>query len=130
MFELGESEIEFGVGIHGEPGRRRARIAPAADLVAEMVDAIVGNLQPSVGAEILALVNGLGATPLMELYIVYRDLVAELTKRELRVRRRLIGNYVTSLDMAGASITLLILDEELTELWDSPVCTAALRWGP
>ncbi len=128
-FELADDEIEIGVGIHGEPGRRRGKMARVRDLVAEMVDAIVDDLEPKPGAELLALVNGLGATPLMELYVAYNDLVAELDRRGLRIRRSLVGNYVTSLDMIGMSITLLDLDDELVELWDSPVCTAGLRWG-
>ena len=128
-FHLGEDEIELGVGIHGEPGWRRGRMLPAAQLVAESVQAIVADLEPEPGSGMLAFVNGFGASPLMELYVVYNDLVAELTRRGLQVLRSLVGNYLTSLDMAGTSITLLVLDDDLTELWDSPVRTVGLRWG-
>lgn len=127
-FQLGHDEIEIGVGIHGEPGRRRGRMAQATKLVAEIADAIIADLSPEPGADLLALVNGLGATSLMELYVVYNALVAELTRRAFQISRSLVGNYVTSLDMAGVSVTLLELDDELVELWDSPVNTAALRW--
>jgi dihydroxyacetone kinase-like protein len=128
-FEIGGDEIEFGVGIHGEPGRRREKLASAADIVAEMTDAIVSDLAPSDGAELLAFVNGLGGTPQIELYLIYNELAKQLSARGLRASRSLVGNYITSLEMAGASITLLELDPELTELWDAPVHTAALRWG-
>jgi dihydroxyacetone kinase-like protein len=128
-FEIGADEIEFGVGIHGEPGRRRERLAPAAEIVAEMTEAILSDLAPASGANLLAFVNGLGGTPLIELYVIYNELAKQLASRGLTATRSLVGNYITSLEMAGASITLLELDPELTELWDAPVHTAALRWG-
>jgi dihydroxyacetone kinase-like protein len=128
-FEIGADEIEFGVGIHGEPGRRRERLAPAAEIVAEMTEAILSDLAPASGASLLAFVNGLGGTPLIELYLIYNELAKQLASRGLTAKRSLVGNYITSLEMAGASITLLELDPELTELWDAPVHTAALRWG-
>ncbi len=128
-FEIGADEIEFGVGIHGEPGRRRERLAPAAEIVAEMTEAILSDLAPKSGANLLAFVNGLGGTPLIELYVIYNELAKQLSSRGLTATRSLVGNYITSLEMAGASITLLELDSELTELWDAPVQTPALRWG-
>jgi len=128
-FEIGADEIEFGVGIHGEPGRRRERFAPASEIVAEMTEAIVSDLAPESGANLLAFVNGLGGTPLIELYVIYNELAKQLAARGLKATRSLVGNYITSLEMAGASITLLELDSELTELWDAPVHTPALRWA-
>jgi dihydroxyacetone kinase-like protein len=128
-FEIGADEMEFGVGIHGEPGRRREKIRPASEIVAEMTEAIVGDLAPPSGSSLLAFVNGLGGTPLMELYLVYNELAKQLAERGLQATRNLVGNYITSLDMAGVSITLVTLDDELTELWDAPVHTPALRWG-
>ncbi|MCI0345610.1 MAG: dihydroxyacetone kinase subunit DhaK, partial [Chloroflexi bacterium] len=95
----------------------------------EMTAAIVGDLDPADGASLLAFVNGLGGTPLIELYLVYNELTKQLGARGLTATRSLVGNYITSLDMAGISITLLVLDDELTELWDAPVHTPALRWG-
>jgi dihydroxyacetone kinase-like protein len=128
-FEIGGDEMEFGVGIHGEPGRRREKLKPAAEIVAEMTEAIVTDLAPAPGATLLAFVNGLGGTPLIELYIVYNELHKQLADRGLTVSRNLVGNYITSLEMAGVSITLVELDAELSELWDAPVHTPALRWG-
>jgi phosphoenolpyruvate---glycerone phosphotransferase subunit DhaK len=128
-FEIGADEIEFGVGIHGEPGRRRERLAPASEIVGEMTEAILSDLAPASGANLLAFVNGLGGTPLIELYVIYNELAKQLAARGLTAARSLVDNYITSLEMAGASITLLELDSELTELWDAPVHTAALRWG-
>jgi phosphoenolpyruvate---glycerone phosphotransferase subunit DhaK len=127
-FELGPDEIEFGVGIHGEPGRRREKLASAEEIVERMVDELLGELQVVNGSALLAFVNGFGATPLLELYIVYGELVRALEQRGLEVTRRLVGNYMTSLEMAGVSITLLPLDDELTALWDAPVATVGLRW--
>jgi len=128
-FEIGTDEMEFGVGIHGEPGLRREKLASAAEIVAEMTEAIVSDLAPADGAELLAFVNGLGGTPQIELYLIYNELAKQLAARGLKATRSLVGNYITSLEMAGASITLLELDPELTELWDAPVHTPALRWG-
>ncbi len=128
-FEIGGDEMEFGVGIHGEPGRRREKVKPAAEIVAEMAEAILSDLDASSGSNVLAFVNGLGGTPAIELYVIYSELAKQLKDRGLTATRSLVGDYITSLEMAGASITLLKLDDELTELWDAPVHTAALRWG-
>jgi dihydroxyacetone kinase-like protein len=128
-FDIGVDEMEFGVGIHGEPGRRREKIRPASEIVAEMTEAIVSDLDPPSGSNLLAFVNGLGGTPLIELYLVYNELAKQLAERGLTATRSLVGNYITSLEMAGVSITLVTLDDELTELWDAPVHTPALRWG-
>jgi len=128
-FDIGPDEMEFGVGIHGEPGRRREKIRPVAGIVEEMTEAILADLAPPSGSKVLAFVNGLGGTPLIELYLVYNELTKQLERRGLEATRSLVGNYITSLEMAGTSITLLVLDDELVELWDAPVHTAALRWG-
>ena len=128
-FEIGADEMEFGVGIHGEPGRRRDKVKPAAEIVAEMTEAILGDLDAPSGSNVLAFVNGLGGTPTIELYVIYNELAKQLKERGLTATRSLVGDYITSLEMAGASITLLKLDDELTELWDAPVHTPALRWG-
>jgi dihydroxyacetone kinase-like protein len=128
-FDIGPEEMEFGVGIHGEPGRRRQAMRSAAEIVAQMAEVVVGDLAPPPGSELLVFVNGLGGTPAIELYLAYGELARLLEGRGLRIARRLVGSYVTSLDMAGLSITLLRLDDELTRLWDAPVQTAALRWG-
>jgi dihydroxyacetone kinase-like protein len=128
-FEIGADEMEFGVGIHGEPGRRREKVKPAAEIVAEMAEAILGDLDAPSGSNVLAFVNGLGGTPTIELYVIYNELAKRLEERGLTATRSLVGDYITSLEMAGASITLLKLDDELTELWDAPVHTPALRWG-
>jgi dihydroxyacetone kinase-like protein len=128
-FEIGADEMEFGVGIHGEPGRRREKVRPAAEIVAEMAEAILGDLDAPSGSNVLAFVNGLGGTPTIELYVIYNELAKQLKERGLTATRSLVGDYITSLEMAGASITLLKLDDELTELWDAPVHTPALRWG-
>src|SRR2546425_11119410 len=128
-FEIGADEIEFGVGIHGEPGRRREKVRPVAEVVAKMTELIVSDLAPEPGTPLLAFVNGLGGTPLIELYLVYNELTKQLGERGLEAPRNLGGNHITSLEMAGVSITLLALDDELTALWDAPVHTPALRWG-
>jgi dihydroxyacetone kinase-like protein len=128
-FDIGADEMEFGVGIHGEPGRRREKIRPASEIVAEMADAVLSDLDPPSGSKVLAFVNGLGGTPLIELYLIYNELTKQLADRGLTATRSLVGNYITSLEMAGASITILALDDELTALWDAPVHTPALRWG-
>src|SRR6266403_425375 len=112
-----------------EPGRRREKVKPAAEIVADMADAILGDLDLPSGSNVLAFVNGLGGTPLIELYIIYNELTKQLEARGLKATRNLVGDYITSLEMAGASITILALDDELTALWDAPVHTPALRWG-
>ncbi|MDJ0941827.1 MAG: dihydroxyacetone kinase subunit DhaK [Kiloniellales bacterium] len=128
-FELGEGEMEMGVGIHGEPGRRRVALASAEEIAAEMVGAISEALAPKNGERVLLFVNGMGGTPLMELYLVYQAAATLCRDRGLTIARSLVGNYCTSLDMAGCSITLTRLDDEMLRLWDAPVHTAALRWG-
>jgi phosphoenolpyruvate---glycerone phosphotransferase subunit DhaK len=129
IFDLGPDEIEVGVGIHGEPGRRREKLAPANEIVGMMLDPILEDLKPAGGSSVLAFVNGLGGTPLLELYLLFNEVSKQLGEQGVSVGRSLVGNYITSLEMAGASITLLALDDELTALWDAPVKTAALRWG-
>jgi dihydroxyacetone kinase-like protein len=129
IFDIGPDEMEFGVGIHGEPGRRREKIRTAAEIVEEMAEAIVSDLAPTAGSEVLAFVNGLGGTAAIELYIVYNELAKQLRRRGLEATRSLVGDYMTSLEMAGVSITILVLDDELTRLWDAPVHTPGLRWG-
>jgi dihydroxyacetone kinase-like protein len=126
-FTIGEDEMEMGVGIHGEPGRRRVKLAPADAIADEMVGAISGDLGR--GGDAILLVNGFGGTPAMELYLMYHAARARLEKRGFAIRRSLVGNYITSLEMAGCSITVSLIDDELTKLWDAPVHTAALRWG-
>jgi phosphoenolpyruvate---glycerone phosphotransferase subunit DhaK len=128
-FELGEDEMEIGIGIHGEPGRYREPIGTAKDIVERLATAIVEDLPFESGDKVLAFVNGMGGTPLIELYIVYRELNLFLQEKGITIERRLIGDYITSLEMAGCSITLLKLDDELTRLWDAPCDTPALRIG-
>jgi phosphoenolpyruvate---glycerone phosphotransferase subunit DhaK len=128
-FELGDDEMEIGIGIHGEPGRYREPLGPASQVVERLATAIVEDLPYESGDNVLAFVNGMGGTPLIELYIVYNELNKLLTGRGINITRNLVGDYITSLEMAGCSITLLRLDDELTQLWDAPVLTPALRWG-
>lgn len=128
-FELGADEMEIGIGIHGEPGRSRMKLRPVHEIVGLMATAIVDDLPYRAGDEVLAFVNGMGGTPLSELYIVYWELAQFLKGRGIKIARNLIGSYITSLEMAGTSITLLKLDEELKRWWDAPVQTAGLRWG-
>ncbi len=126
-FTLAEDEMEMGVGIHGEPGRRRVKLASADAIADEMVSAIAGDLPA--GGDALLLVNGFGGTPSMELYLMYNAARARLEKRGIAIRRSLVGTYVTSLEMAGCSLTVTLLDDEIANYWDAPVNTAALRWG-
>lgn len=128
-FDLGDDEMEIGIGIHGEPGRERMKAGTAEEVVERLAGPICDDGVIESGDNVLAFVNSMGATPLIELYIVYRDLVKYLDRRGINITRNLIGPYITSLEMQGASITLLKLDEELTRLWDAPVNTPALRWG-
>ncbi|SHN45811.1 dihydroxyacetone kinase subunit DhaK [Cryptosporangium aurantiacum] len=126
-FDLPDDQMELGVGIHGEPGRRRVPMASAHEAAAMLVEPVLAELQPDQG--VLAFVNGLGGTPLIEQYLLYGEVAALLDKQGIPVVRSLVGSYITSLDMAGASVTLLALDDELLRLWDAPVDTPGLRWG-
>ena len=128
-FDLPDDEIEIGIGIHGEPGRRREKIAPVKDIARALVDPIVADLGLGSGEQVLAFVNGMGGSPLIELYIAYDAVANLLADRGITITRSLVGNYITSLEMAGFSVTILRLDDELTGYWDAPVNTAALRWG-
>lgn len=128
-FDIGDGELEMGVGIHGEPGRRRVAMMAADAIAGELVETICESLAPARGQPVLLMVNGMGATPLLELYLLFDAAVRQCEQRGLKVVRSLVGNFCTSLDMAGASVTLTRLDEEMTGLWDAPVHTAALRWG-
>jgi dihydroxyacetone kinase-like protein len=128
-FDLPEDQIEMGIGIHGEPGRKRVPIAPAAEIAEMLVDPILDDFEFGGDDGVLAFVNGMGGTPLIELYLMYNEVSKLLEKAGIPVNRSLVGNYITSLDMAGCSVTLLKLDDELLRLWDAPVVTPALRWG-
>jgi dihydroxyacetone kinase-like protein len=128
-FDLPEDDMEIGIGIHGEPGRQRMKLKPADEIVEMLMDAVIADLPYMSGDEVLLFVNGMGGTPLIEMYIAYRKAYQLAEKAGLKVARRLVGPYITSLEMAGVSITLLKLDEDLKQLWDSPVHTPALRWG-
>jgi dihydroxyacetone kinase-like protein len=128
IFDLPEGEMEVGIGIHGEPGRRRSALGSAHEVAATMVEAVVSDLKPAPGARVLVFVNGMGGTPLLELYLLYGEIDRQLREANLEPVRNLVGSYITSLEMAGASLTLLELDDQLTELWDAPVRTPALRW--
>ena len=128
-FELAEDEMEIGIGIHGEPGRRRVKLAPADDIVEMLTTPIMDDLGLKAGEQVLAFVNGMGGTPLIELYIVFNTLHRILQGRNVTIARSLVGSYITSLEMAGCSITLVRFDDELIKYWDAPVHTPALRWG-
>ena len=128
-FELGEDEMEIGIGIHGEPGRRRVKLTTAAEITEMLTEPIVEDLGLKAGEQVLAFVNSMGGTPLLELYIVYDALHRILNTRQIHIARSLIGPYITSLEMAGCSITLLRLDDEMIKYWDAPVLTPGLRWG-
>lgn len=127
-FTLADDEMEMGVGIHGEPGRRRVKLAPADAIAQEIVSAILEDLKPQAGAQVLLLINGFGGTPSMELYLMANAARQLVEKAGLKVVRHLVGNYVTSLEMAGCSITVTELNDETLALWDAPVKTAALAW--
>jgi dihydroxyacetone kinase-like protein len=129
IFDLPDGEIEIGIGIHGEPGRRREPVRPAREIADLMVEAVVSDLSPESGSKALVFTNGMGGTPLLELYLLHGEIERALRAAGVEPVRRLVGSYITSLEMAGASLTLLALDDELTSLWDAPVHTPALRWG-
>jgi dihydroxyacetone kinase-like protein len=128
-FELPDDEVEVGIGIHGEPGRHREKLAPVDEMAEWLVRPIVADLDLTRGETVLAFVNGMGGTPLIELYVAFRSVVRILDGLDIHIGRCLVGDYITSLEMAGFSVTLLRLDDELTRLWDAPVHTPALRWG-
>jgi dihydroxyacetone kinase-like protein len=128
-FELAENEMEVGIGIHGEPGRRRLPLAPAKEIAAMLVDPVLSDLPYQQGDSVIAFVNGMGGTPLIELYVMYNEVRQLLDRAGITVARSLVGNYITSLEMAGCSVTLLKVDDELVRLWDAPVNTPGLRWG-
>ena len=128
-FELGETEMEIGIGIHGEPGRYREPLGTAAEIADRLLEPIVTDLPYERGDSVLAFVNGMGGTPLLELYVMFAEVSRILGGHGISIERSLVGPYITSLEMAGCSITLLKLDEELVRLWDAPVRTPALRWG-
>jgi phosphoenolpyruvate---glycerone phosphotransferase subunit DhaK len=128
-FDLPDDEMEIGIGIHGEPGRRRVPLAPAREVAEMLLEPVLADLDMTGGDGVIAFVNGMGATPLLELYLMYAEVVAVLEKAGVGVARNLVGSYMTSLDMAGCSVTLLKADDELLRLWDAPVRTPSLRWG-
>ena len=128
-FELGDDEVEVGIGIHGEPGRRREKLAPVDEMAGWLLSPIVSDLGLKKGDKVLAFVNGMGGTPLIELYVAFNSVARILGDQGIAIERSLVGNYITSLEMAGFSVTLLKLDDELVKLWDAPVNTPALRWG-
>lgn len=132
-FDIGDDEIEVGVGIHGEPGRRREKIKKANLMVGDMIDAILADLKEknvqTNSSEVLLLVNGYAGTPLSELYLLFDVAAKNLKACDIKIARSLVGNYTTALDMAGASLTLCVLDDEIKNHWDAPVLTPALRWG-
>lgn len=127
-FDLPEDQMEIGVGIHGEPGRHRVPLAGAASIAEQLVEPILGDLDFS-GAPTIVMLNGMGGTPMIELYLMYGEVAAILEKHGITVARTLVGNYITSLDMAGCSVTVLRADDDMISLWDAPVETPGLRWG-
>src|SRR3954451_13713171 len=128
-FDLPEDEMEVGIGIHGEPGRRGVPLAPAREIAVMLVEPVLADLDFTGGGGVIAFVNGMGGTPLIELHLMYAEVAAVLEKAGIGIARNLVGSYMTSLDMAGCSVTLLKADDELLRLWDAPVRTPALRWG-
>jgi phosphoenolpyruvate---glycerone phosphotransferase subunit DhaK len=128
-FELAEDEVEIGIGIHGESGRFRESIGPASQIAERLMTPIVEDLPFSSGDKVLAFVNGMGGTPLLELYVVYAEVAKIAQEHGVTIERNLVGNFITSLEMQGCSITLLKLDDEMVRYWDAPVNTPALRWG-
>lgn len=128
-FELGEDEMELGIGIHGEPGRERRPLAPAKEVAEMLLEPVLADLDFTSGTGAIVLLNGMGGTPLLELYLMYAEVTQILEKSGVTVARCLVGNYITSLEMAGCSVSLLRADDDLVGLWDAPVNTPGLRWG-
>jgi dihydroxyacetone kinase-like protein len=129
IFDLPEGEMEVGIGIHGEPGRRRAPLGTASEVAELLVEAVISDLKPGAGAKLLVFLNGMGGTPQVELYLLYAEVDRLLRSQGHTPSRSLVGSYITSLEMAGASLTVLELSDATTALWDAPVHTPALRWG-
>lgn len=127
-FELADDEIELGIGIHGEPGRERAKLCPAHELAGHLVDPILEDMDFT-GAPVIAMLNGMGGTPLIEQYLLWGEVANRLKAAGVDVQRKIVGNYITSLEMAGVSLSLCRADESMLKLWDAPVDTAGLRWG-
>jgi dihydroxyacetone kinase-like protein len=128
-FDISDTEMELGVGIHGEPGRRRVPIAPAREVAQMLMEPILGDLDFTGGDGVICFVNGMGGTPLIELYLMFAEVSDLLEQAGVSVARSLVGPYITSLEMAGCSVTLLKADDELLRLWDAPVNTPGMRWG-
>jgi phosphoenolpyruvate---glycerone phosphotransferase subunit DhaK len=128
-FDLPDNEMEVGIGIHGEPGRRRLPVGTASEIAELLLQPILDDLDFTGGDGVLAFVNGMGGTPLLELYVMYHEVASILQRSGITVARSLVGNYITSLEMAGCSVTLLKVDDEMVRLWDAPVRTPGLRWG-
>jgi dihydroxyacetone kinase-like protein len=126
-FDLPDDQMEIGIGIHGEPGRHREPLAPASDIARQLVEPILADLD--LAGPAIVMLNGMGATPQIELYLMYAEVAALLEKAGVQIARNLVGNYITSLDMAGCSVTVLKADDEILRLWDAPVVTPGLRWG-
>jgi dihydroxyacetone kinase-like protein len=129
IFEIGDDEIELGVGIHGEPGRERIKIKPANELMAMLFEPVAQDLSLKQGDEAILFVNGMGGTPLIELYVLYNAAFELAKKKGIKIVRNLVGNYITSLEMQGFSLTILKADADIVKLWDAPVLTPGLRWG-
>jgi phosphoenolpyruvate---glycerone phosphotransferase subunit DhaK len=127
-FDLPEDQMEIGIGIHGEPGRHRVPLAPASEIAKMLVDPILADLDFTGGPTIVML-NGMGGSPLIELYLMYGEVSKLLAEAGVTIARNLVGNYITSLDMAGCSVTILRADDDILRLWDAPVSTSGLRWG-
>jgi dihydroxyacetone kinase-like protein len=127
-FQLGADEMELGIGIHGEPGRRRVPLRKAHEIAEQLMEPILSDLDFT-SSPVIVMVNGMGGTPLIELYLMYGEVTRIMEKAGITVARNLVGNYITSLEMAGCSVTVLRANEELIRLWDAPVHTAGLRWG-
>ncbi|RQP10370.1 MAG: dihydroxyacetone kinase subunit DhaK [Microbacteriaceae bacterium] len=127
-FDLPDDQMEIGIGIHGEPGRHRVPLAPASEIAEQLVEPILSDLDFT-GAPAIVMLNGMGGSPLIELYLMYGEVARILEAKGVTVARSLVGNYITSLDMAGCSVTVLRADDELLRLWDAPVSTPGLRWG-
>ena len=128
-FDIGDDEMEIGVGIHGEPGRERVKVRQADEIAAMLTEPVLADLPFSQGDEVICMVNGMGGTPLIELFTIYRRVRQICEGHGVKIMRNLVGNYITSLEMAGCSVTLLKVDDEILQLWDAPVCTPGLRWG-